>query len=124
MKLIIYTNQEFSADFTVVSSDGSTGEVLDPSDTATFKLVTKGANPQCVIDNVQLTQVDPNNGIFNLTLNPTQTALLHSKLGFEEDKFSPLDNYTGYLEFNLVSGKRQATVDIAVEDIPTCQTPV
>ena len=124
MKLIIYTNQKFSADFTVVSSDGFTGEVLEPEDTATFKLVTKGPNSKCVIDNVPLTIVDINNGVFNLTLTPEQTASLSSKPGFEEDKFIPMDNYVGYLEFNLSTGNRQATVDIAVEEIPTCQIPV
>ncbi len=120
MKLEIHSGKPFSADFTVVSSDGVTGEQLDPSDTATFELVTNGANPTCILSNIAMTIVDAPNGTFNLSLTAEQTILLDQDIAFKEDKYPTLSNYLGYISFTLVSGDRAATVDVYVRSIPSC----
>lgn len=113
-KLEIFTNKEFSVDFTVVSDDGSTGEPLDPSDTASFTLSTRGQNPKVSLGNIPLTIVDALNGIFNLTLTASQTSGLIQDIGFKEDKYNTLSNYAGFIDFILVSGNRQAKLDIFI----------
>ncbi len=120
MNLIIYAGKAFAADFTVVSDDGVTGEQLDPSDTGIFDIVTSGPNPTCVLSGIAMTIIDADNGVFELTLTADETALLSQNVGFKEDKYSPLSNYLGFMNFTLVSGDRQATVDIYVKEIPSC----
>jgi len=120
-KFEIHSGKPFSVDFTVVSSGGVTGEVLDPTDTATFDLVTNGSNPTCVLGDLPMTIVDADNGVFNLSLTAEQTTLLSQDIGFKEDKYSTLSNYLGYMSFNLVSGDRAATVDVYVREIPGCE---
>ncbi len=117
MKLIVYAGREFKADFTVVSDDGVTGEVLDASDTATFSAQTSGVSPVSILKDVPMTLIDADNGLFELNLTTVQTELFHQYLGFQEDCFSPICNHTGYIDFTLVSGDRQATVSIAVKEI-------
>ena len=119
-KFEIFAGRAFSADFTVVSSDGITGEVLDPTDTATFTLQTSGVNPVCTLDAIPMTVVDADNGLFNLTLTAEQTATLSQDIGFKEDKYPTLSNYTGFMDFILVSGNRQATIDVYVKEVAVC----
>ena len=119
-KFEIHSGKPFSADFTVVSSDGVTGEQLDPTDTATFDSVTNGVNPTCVLSGIPMTIVDADNGTFNLSLTAEQTTTLSQDIGFKEDKYSTLSNYLGYISFVLVSGDRAATVDVYVRSIPAC----
>ena len=121
MKLEIHAGREFSADFSVVSADGLTGEELDPTDTGTFSLVTSGSNPTCVLDLIPMTIVDADNGVFNLALTAEQTSLLAQDVAFKEDRYPTLSNYLGYLDFILVSGNKQATIDVFVREIPTCE---
>ena len=117
MKLEIYAGREFSADFTVTSADGVTGEQLDPTDTAAFTLSSNGVSPVCVIDSHAMTPIDEANGIFNLTLTSLQTADLKQDIGFKEDRYSTVSNYTGFMDFTLVSGDRQASVPIFVKEV-------
>ena len=117
MKLIVYAGREFKADFTVVSADGVTGEVLDPTDTATFSAQTSGPNPESILKDVPMTLIDADNGLFELNLTTAQTSVFKQYIGFQEDCFNPICNHTGYLDFILVSGDRQATVSIAVKEI-------
>ena len=119
-KLEIHAGRPFSCDFTVISSDGVTGEVLDPTDTGTFSLTTSGVTPTCVLDLIPMTIVDAPNGVFNLSLTAAQTSPLTQDVGFKEDKYNTLSNYLGYLDFDLVSGSRQATVDVFVRQVPSC----
>ena len=120
-KFIIYSGREFKSDFTVVSDDGLTPEELDAADTATITISTNGLDPTCVLSDIPMVMIDAANGLFELTLTVEQTTLLKQDLGFKEDKFASLDNYTGYLDFTLVSGNRQATIDISVKEVPVCQ---
>jgi hypothetical protein len=117
MKLEIYTGREFSADFTVVSDDGVTGIVLDPSDSATLTISSNGYNPQVILNEVAMTIVDADNGLFNITLTPEQTELLDQKIGFEEDQYNTLSNYSGFIDFKLASGNRQAAIDLYVKGV-------
>ena len=117
MRLIIYAGRSFSCDFTVVSDDGVTAEVLDPSDTATFSAQTSGTNPVSIIKDEPMTLIDADNGLFELTLTAEQTALFSQYVGFQEDCFQPICNNMGFIDFTLVSGNRQATVSIAVKEI-------
>ena len=117
MKFEIIAGREFTADFTVVSSDGVTGEVLDPTDTATFTVTTKGLNPTTVLDSVPMTITDINNGLFTVTLTPVQTALLEQEIGFKEDRYPTISNYDGVVDFKLASKDRAATIDIFVKEI-------
>ena len=119
-KFEIHAGREFSSDFTVVSSDGVTGEILDPLDTATFSLVTSGEDPTCVLDKIAMTIIDAPNGVFNLSLTAEQTAGLSQDIGFQEDRYPTISNYLGYLDFTLVSGNRQATIDVFVKAVPAC----
>ena len=119
-KLEIHSGKPFSADFTVVSSDGVTGEVLDPADTATFDIVTNGNTPTCILSNIPMTIIDAPNGVFNLTLTEAETTLLSQDIGFREDRYPTLSNYLGYMSFVLVSGDRAATVDVFVKEVPAC----
>ena len=121
MKLEIIKGLEYNADFTVVSDDGLTPQVLDPTDTATFSLSTKGHDSECVLSNVSMTLKDEDTGLFSLTLTPEQTALLNTEIGFAEDKYPTRSNYNGSLDFKLTSGNRTASVDMYVKDIGTCQ---
>ncbi len=117
-QFLIYAGRKFQADFTVVSDDGVTGEQLDPSDTATMSINTVGEDPVCVIAEVPMVIVDLDNGVFELTLTAEQTALLNQCVGFKEDNFAPMGNYTGFMEFNLVSGYRQAHITVEVIEAP------
>jgi hypothetical protein len=118
MKMIIYAGKEFSTDFTVVSSDGVTGEVLDPStDTGTMTISTNSKSPTCIMNNIPMTIVDAANGVFNVTIPASETAKLVQDVGFKEDRFAPLSNYVGFLEFNLASGKRSAMIDLFVKEV-------
>ena len=119
-KLTIYAGKEFSADFTVVSDDGVTGIILEDSDTGTFDLLSNGNNPTCVIGGIPMTITDKDNGVFNLTLTADQTSVLSQDICFKEDKYATLSNYKGMLDFKLAAGDRQATIDIYVEETPTC----
>jgi hypothetical protein len=120
MKLEIYTGREFSCDFTIVSDDGITPEILDPTDTGTFTLSTQGTKPTILLSNIPLTLVNMDNGSFNLLLTAEQTCDLEFKVGFEEDRYPTLSTHVGLLDFTLVSGNRQATVDIFVKGINSC----
>ena len=117
MNLIIYAGREFKADFTIVSSDGITAEVLDPSDTATFSAQTSGANPESIVKDIPMTLIDADNGLFELSLTAEQTESFKQYVGFQEDCFLPICNHTGYLDFILVSGNQQSTVSISVKEI-------
>lgn len=117
MKLEIIKGKDWTADFTVVSDNGLTAQVLDLSDTATISIATTGNNPSVVISNVSMTIQDKDNGRFTVTVPAAQTSLLSSSIGFKEDKYPTVANYVGILDFNLVSGDRTATVDLFVRDI-------
>ena len=66
---------------------------------------------------------DADNGVFNLTLTSTQTEALEQDIGFKEDRYPTLSNYTGFMDFILVSGNRQATFDAFVREVGTpCPT--
>jgi len=117
MRLILYAGKAFTADFTVVSDDGVTAEVLDPSDTATFSAQTSGVNPESILSNIPMTLIDADNGLFELSLTALQTSEFKQYVGFQEDNYNPIGNHDGYLDFTLVSGDRQATVTISVKEI-------
>ena len=119
-RFIIYAGQENVNDFIVVSDDGATPLVLDPSDTATISIYTSGLSPSCILGNVPLALIDADNGLFELTLTAEQTSLLKQDIGFKEDKYSALSNYRGQLRFVLVSGNKQAKIDIYVEESLEC----
>lgn len=116
MKIEIFSGKSFSADFTVVSDDGVTGEELSDTDTASITIMSNGTNSECIHEGLPLTIVDKSNGVFNLTMTAAQTNLLHQDVGFKEDRYPTLSNYSGYLDFNLASGNRQAMVSIFVRD--------
>ena len=120
MKLKLYTNKEFSTNFTVISDDGVTGLVLDPTDTATFTVSSAGPNPTCVIQPVAMTIVDADNGLWNVTIPATDTTGLVQEIGGQEDSFNPLNTYTGFLDFILVSGNRQATCPLFIIETGLC----
>ena len=122
MKLEIYAGRTFSADFVVVSDDGVTGEILVAGDSGTFTLSTNGLAPECVIANAPLTIVDAANGVFNLFLSADQTKDLTQVVGFQEDKYNTISNYTGFLDFDLAAGARQAKCDIYVRTVGICAT--
>ena len=117
MKLEVIVGQEFTADFTVISDDGVTGEILDPSDTATFTVSTSGISPVCTIPPVDMTIVDADNGLFSVTLTKEQTSLLVQEVGFAEDDYPTQSNYIALLDFTLVSGNRPATMPLYVREI-------
>lgn len=117
MKLEITKGREWNADFTVVSSDGITPEVLDPGDTGTFSISTVGKNPTIVVQDINLNIQDADNGLFNVVLTANQTSLLEAKIGFGEDKYPTISNYTGTLDLILVAGNRQASVPLYIRDI-------
>ena len=117
-KYLIYAGREWKHKFRVVSDDGVTGEILNPSDTATITISTAGANPECVLSNIPMVLIDAQNGLFEATLTDSETALLTQKVGFQEDGYSPIGNYDGYLAFTLVSGNRGADILIAVKEVP------
>jgi len=117
MKFIIYAGRDFKADFTVVSGDGTTPEVLDPADTATFSAQTSGDNPVAILTDIPMTLIDADNGMFELTLTAAQTSEFKQYLGFQEDGYGTIGNNTGYLDFTLVSGDRQATINIGVKEV-------
>jgi len=117
-QFVIYAGRDFTADFTVVSSDGVTPEVLDPGDTGSMSIVTAGGNPKAIINDIPMTLIDADNGLFELTMTAEETSLLEDYVGFQEDGYSPIGNYDGYLEFNLKSGNRSATIVVRVKEIP------
>ncbi len=117
---IIYSGQDFKADFTVVSSDGVTGEQLSAGDTGTFSVIVSGPNPSCVISAVPMTVIDADNGVFELSLTAEQTSLLDQYVGFREDGFKSIGNYNGFLDFKLASGDRQAMITVYVQEAPIC----
>ena len=117
MKLTIYAGKVFSADFTVVSNDGITPEDLAIGDTAVFTLSTNGSNPRQIICDHAMTLIDVPNGLFNLTLTVDETEGLTQDIGFQEDRYKPLSNYIGYIDFKLASGDRQAMVDMFVKEV-------
>ncbi len=119
-RFIIYSGRDFSADFTVISSDGVTGEELVLSDKGYFSIVTSGVNKTCVMDRIPMTIIDAPNGVFELNLDKTQTALLSEYTGFLEDPGSSVGNYEGFLDFELDSGDRQAMITVYVKDAPSC----
>jgi len=121
-QFVIYAGKAFSNDFEIVSSDGLTPEVLDPSDTGTITIQTSGPNPECILDAIPMTLIDTDNGLFEMSLTAEQTALLSQYVGFKEDGFKPIGNYEGLLDFTLVSGNKQAMITISVKSIATCQT--
>ena len=117
MKLTIIAGLPFNADFTVLSTDGMTPVYLDPEDSATFTLSTAGVNPTVVIDAVAMVVVDYENGLFTINLDASQTMGLEQEVGFAEDKYPTQNKYKAILQFNLVSGDRDATMPIYVEEI-------
>ena len=119
-KYIIYAGRAWKHNFRVVSDDGVTAEVLDPTDTATLTISTAGATPTCILSNIPMTLLDATNGLFEASLTAEQTVLLKQKVGFQEDGYSAIGNYDGYMEFTLVSGNRQASIIIGVQEIPVC----
>lgn len=119
-KFIIYAGLKFESDVILISSDGVTGEQLDPNDTGVITITTAGVNPECVLANIPMTVTDADNGIFTLTLTAEETSLLKQDLGFKEDGYRPIGNYTGFMEFNLVSGDRQVEVLISVKEVAQC----
>ena len=121
MRFTIYAGSPSSDDFTVISSNGITGQLLTPGDTATAKIITKDTFPVCILDNLPLTIIDLDNGVFNLSLTAEQTVLLEPKIGLEEDGYNPRASHELYLDFNLASGFRQAVVDVHVKKVPECQ---
>lgn len=117
---IIYAGRDFQADFTVISSDGSTGEPIITGDTIAFSILTSGSNPTCVVSDVALVAQDTANGVWTLSLTATQTGLLTQYIGFREDNFQPIGNYNGFLDMTLSVGNRQAMVSISVVETPQC----
>ena len=120
MKLEIISGIEFNADFTVISSDGVTGEVLSVGDTGTISLSTTGITPACVLGPIDLTITDADNGLFSVILTAEQTVLLEQEVGFAEDNYPTISGYKALLDFILVSGNRSAIVDVYVRKVGTC----
>ena len=135
MKLTIYAGQIFSTDFIVVSDDGVTGEGLGNGSTGEFSVHSTGANPECILGPISMSIVDPTNGTFNIELSADQTSVLSAVIGGEEDHFSPISNYIGFLSFQIASlplpassgtrvqaapVTRQATVPLYIQEVPTC----
>ena len=116
-KLEIISGLAFDADFTILSSDGLTPEVLNPADTARFSVYSAGDDTSCVITNVAMTIADAANGLFNLQLTAEQTKLLSQYIGFREDRYSTIGNYMGVIDATLVSGNRTATIPVFVKEI-------
>jgi hypothetical protein len=116
-KLEIIIGTRFSADFTLSDRDGFTGVVLDPTDTAVFTLTTAGETNTVVLDKIPMTIVDADNGVFNLTLDETQTAILEQDIGFKEDRYNTISNYNGRIDFNVskVSPDPQAVLPVFVK---------
>ena len=121
MRFIIYAGRPSSDDFTVIATDGITGELLSPGDTATATIYTKGEESMCILASLPLNIIDMSNGRFNLTLAPEQTSLLEGTVGFKEDGYQPLATHEMLLDFNLATGHRQAIVDVYVKRVPQCQ---
>lgn len=117
MKLEILIGKDYSADFTVVSDDGITGQVLDPTDSATFSLSSTGPVPVQIIAPIIMTITDIDNGRFNVLIPAAITATLSQDIGFKEDKYPTVSNYVGILDFTLASGNRHATVDMYARNI-------
>jgi len=119
-KFIIYAGRDYTADFTLVSNDGTTPQKLNTIDTGTITIFSSGPEGECILSNISLNLTDKDNGLFTVFLTAEQTAKLAQKLGFEEDSYSPIGNYEGFLDFNLVSGNRQALIQINVKEVPSC----
>ena len=120
MNLNIHAGRKWSTDMTIISDDGATGEILNPNDTGTFMVQSVGDNPTCIIPPVQMTIIDLNNGLFNITLSKEQTALLIQDVAFAEDKYQPQNSYLGVMEFILDAGDRGATVPLYVIEVAEC----
>ncbi len=114
MKLEITSNRDFTVDFTVISSDGTTPELLDPTDTATIEIQTAGLGTTSVIPQLPIQIKDINNGLFTTTIDKSLTGLLDSDIGFAEDNYPTQGNYKALLTFTLVSGNRDATMPVYV----------
>ncbi len=120
-KFTIYAGRAFKADFTIISSDGSTGEPIVTGDAVLFSIITSGETPTCVLDGIPMVPQDTENGVWTLSLTDTQTSELKQYLGWQEDGFNPISNYMGFLDMSLSVGDRQATVDVSVVETPQCQ---
>jgi len=124
MQFIVYSGKALTTDFTLISSDGTTPEVLNSGDTGTFSAQTSGPNPVSILKDIPIhilkkadDTLDLNSGTFELTLTAKQTACFKQYVGFQEDGFNAIGNHDGYLDFKLVSGDRQALITIAVKEI-------
>lgn len=120
MKIEIISGKDFTADFTVISSDGLTGEVLDPSDTATISIHTSGSNATCIISPISMVIKDAANGLFTVTIPAIETSKLISQIGFAEDNYPTQGNYKAILSFLLISGNRDAVVPVFVIGVGEC----
>jgi hypothetical protein len=121
MKVEILAGLPWSSDFTIVSSDGVTGVELEDTDTATFSIQTAGTNVTCVIEPVDMTIIDAENGIFNVKLTDLQTALLEQEVGGQEDNYPSLNKYLAIIDCKLADGDRTATVPVFVKEVGQCQ---
>jgi len=119
-RMEIYAGRQWSSDITIVSSNGLTGEILVPSDTGTFMIQTTGDKPVCVIEPTDMTIIDADNGIMNITFTAEQTSLLSQEVAFAEDNYPSQSLYKGIMSFSLASGNRDAMADIYVREVASC----
>jgi len=120
MKVEIFAGLDWSGDFTILSDDGLTPVILSDSDTGTLMVQTNGSDVECVIQPVSMTIVDADNGLFNASLSSEQTSLLKQEIGFAEDGYPSMGNYSGVLNFILESGNRQDVFTIHVKEVSSC----
>ena len=120
MKLKIYAGRQFNADFTIIDSTGLTGEVLDDTFTAEFSVCTAGLSPVCILGPIPMTVIDKDNGLINVSLTPEQTTLLTQEVGGQEDMYSPLHTYNGFIDYVIPEGPKQVHCPLFVIEAPRC----
>ena len=114
----IIAGVECSYKFSLLSDDGMTNIVLDPSDTGTFSLYSQGNNKKEVLKDIPMQITDYGNGEFTLILGPTETMNLVERVGFQEDCYPTLNTYIGLAEFVLANAtNRSITLNVFVRTL-------
>ena len=119
-KFEILAGLPFESLVLILSDDGMTGEVLQPTDTATFAIYESAGSQACVLAPVNMPIYDANNGQFELKLTADQTSPLEQYVGFQEDLYKSLSQYTGVIACTLSAGNRTVTVPVYVKKIASC----
>ena len=119
MKLEIVKGLDYTCSLVIKEDGANTGLPLAVGDTAKIMISTSGENSSIVIDWISMTQNDPENGKFQVTIPSASTALLESKVGFAEDKYNTIGNYQAIFDtVTSAQGHKTYVIDsVYVKDV-------